>query len=560
MGTTGSRKLLSVTIVWVLVAGALAAAYKYWVANVPKTATTAGTPDSGPVSPAARDLVRQFEAAWDVAVEEFGDAPDVAEFVKKVPADEQAALRQRLAKINEEKAHRHPRLELALDAFSGYCVLRSSEFKRRLRNQGYWLHLRDDGGKYQERLERLKSGQTPLAVFTVDALINTSAALDSPPAQIVLVLDESRGADAMIAYRQALPNIDALNKPGVKIVLTRDSPSETLARVVKNRFDLRRLEPDCFAKEDDSKDVLNKFLQAGPGDPRAFVLWEPLVARALKSPGTHVLVDSSRFDGYIVDVLVASRQFLEKNQDGMTDVVKAYLEASQEHEKAAGGMVRLVVDDAKKAGDPLDEAEARRVVGGIWWKNTRENYAHFGLAEAPGVQPLPQMVRNITTVLRQTGAISRDPTGGDPTVLFSAETLRQLQRTDFADRRPVRPPDVLPALTEEQWKQLQQVYTVPVEPIRFARGSSDIPEVSRPELDKVLETMATWPRYYLQVRGHVSPKGDPEANRMLARERAEHVREELIKKENPNRIRIDLVPAGDGDAQVSFVLLQDQRK
>src|SRR5262249_29868650 len=228
---------------------------------------------------------------------------------------------------------KHPRTKLAIDSFSGYSVFRSEEFRAKLTaRSNIKLHLADDRADYKKRIETLKSGETPLAVFTLDALINNSALFGTPPATVVMVIDETRGADAMVSYKSALPSIDAMNRPDLKIVLTPDSPSETLARLVRSEFKLPKLPRECFVAASDAEDVYKRFKEADPKDPKAFVLWEPFVSKLLKEhPQAHILIDSSRFSGYIVDVLVVEKEFLKKNREDVEAIVQAYFEAAATH-------------------------------------------------------------------------------------------------------------------------------------------------------------------------------------------------------------------------------------
>ncbi len=103
---------------------------------------------------------------------------------------------------------------IALDSFSGYAVLRSKTFADLLRRQGIKLELQDDGANYTQRLENLRSGKVQMAAFTVDALIKTTAKSGELPATIVALIDETRGADAMLAYKSTVGNIDASESPG----------------------------------------------------------------------------------------------------------------------------------------------------------------------------------------------------------------------------------------------------------------------------------------------------------------------------------------------------------
>ncbi len=71
-------------------------------------------------------------------------------------------------------------------------------------------------------------------------------------------------------------------------------------------------------------------------------------------------IDSSRFTGYIVDCLVADRDFLVKNPDVARNVVECYFRALYEY-RGDEAMTRLVKLDAGE--DPaMDEAVTEKLV------------------------------------------------------------------------------------------------------------------------------------------------------------------------------------------------------
>jgi ABC-type nitrate/sulfonate/bicarbonate transport system substrate-binding protein len=521
----------------------------------------------------AEKVADRFQAALDAG---GFDTPRVDEWLKKIPTSRRDAIRAKLQEIDNKHVRDPLFCKLALDSFSGYCVFRSPKFYEKLKEKHLRLELVDDEANYKKRLDTVTSGETPLALFTIDALINTVAARQTPPsAAIVLVVDETQGADAMIGYRNAVPNVAALNRKDIKVVLTPSSPSETLARVVRNQFNLPLMPmnaADYMIQAKDAKDVLKQFQAADSSEPKAFVLWEPYVSRALKNNSTaHVVVDSSRFKGYIVDVLLVNREFLEEKDHAkkVTDVVLAYLEASIDYEKLMDGMPKLVLEDAEKQGDPVTLDEAREIVKGIRWKNTRENFAHFGLlsrSEANGVQSLDEMVKGITAVLKNTNAFSRDFNPEELGQFVTKKIFADIRREQFFhDDRPIPTPPDLKLLNADQWQNLVPVANIETEKIGFLRGSAEIPEASLPELRKVAETMESWPKYYLKVVGEVRPDADPEVseiNRKLAQERAQNVAEKLKEefKVNPSRIRVETVPANPADRtpSVSFMLLESK--
>ena len=83
---------------------------------------------------------------------------------------------------------------------------------------------------------------------------------------------------------------------------------------------------------------------------------------------------------------------------------------------------------------------------------------------------------------------------------------------------------------------------------------------SQRELEQLTRRLASLPRMYLTVKGHTRSDGDPEANRLLAEERAGAAESYLIDKGlNPNRVRAEAAsPGGTGGAvqAVTFELAQ----
>lgn len=451
-------------------------------------------------------------AAWRLLI-----APSMAERAEEeAKAEQEAALQQTIGDL----PYKHE-VTIALDSFSGYAVLRSTRFAQLLRQREIKLNLQDDGADYGQRLKNLQDGKVEMAAFTVDALIKTSADLGKLPATIVAVIDETRGADAMLAYKSVVGSVDDLNDPEMRFVLTLDSPSETLARVVMSNFELDRLPSDPFVQARDAEEVFNRYRQSEKNARQVFVLWEPYVSQMLANENIHVVIDSSRFTGYIVDCFVADRDFLVKQPEVAADVVACYFRALYEF-RDPGKMAGLVKSDAG-SDSSMDEAMAGRLVEKIAWKNTQENFAHFGIRRNEGVQHLADMIENITKVLERTGAIDQDPTGGQPNRLYYDNLLRELSDDNFhpgTEAEQIASVSQLKPLSESEWETLQPVGTLTVPSLVFARGTDRLDRRSQRILDELIEQLENWPTYYVIVRGNASLRGNLEANKELARQRA----------------------------------------
>lgn len=466
----------------------------------------------------------------------------------------QEEKKQVLVNTSAEARYKY-QVSLAVDGFSGYCILRSEEFSNECSSRGVKLTVIDEPD-YEKRLRDLQSGTIQMASFTIDALIKNSAKLGEMPATVVCLLDETRGADAAVAYGKAVPNIDVLNDRSTKFVATKDSPSETLGRVMQTYFNLDQITSDNWVWKNSSKEVYEHYRASKPGEKVVYFCWEPEVSKMLANPEYRKVIDSSKFHGYIVDVLIVSRDFLLKNEEVVGKVVESYLASNFKYRST---MIDLVQRDASELHDPLKPEQAKVLVDGIWWKNTQENYAHFGFTSGHGLQHVEDMVINITKVLQKTGAISTDPTGGAPNMLYYDKVLRRLFDNNFHPgfgAEKVREESALAALSDDDWKTLVPVGTLQVPRLVFARGTAKLTPASEEVLLDLSQKLKTWPQYYLVVRGHCATGGDVALNTALAKQRADATVAWLTQNGiDQKRVRAD-ISEPNGSMTVAFILGQ----
>ena len=236
-------------------------------------------------------------------------------------------------------AHFDHELIIHIDGFSGYSPYRDPSFRNFLSSKKIKLTLVDDGADYGVRVNALKSGEAHLAVYTVDALTTSSAEIGDLPGTIINISDVSLGADAAVANKKTFPNVDALNDPEVKFVCVPDSPSETLARVIIQQFNLPLLDKNPFLFVDSPDEVYKMYRTSKPTDKHIFITWEPYVSRMTDNPDYHVLMDSSKVRNAIVDVLVAQRSFVLKNPELAEAAVKAYFTTIFKRRADMAGMI-----------------------------------------------------------------------------------------------------------------------------------------------------------------------------------------------------------------------------
>ena len=362
-------------------------------------------------------------------------------------------------------------IKLGLDGFSGYALLRSPELSQQLRASGIKLETVDDGANYNQRLAALADGRLQMAAFPIDALLAAGATRKALPATIVGLLDETRGADALLAYKARFPNIDSLNSTETRFVLVGGSPSETLFRVLLHDFQLNEVSTRSIVSVSSAAEVMKRYQAAQPTGHEVFITWEPFVSQLKMNEAVDVLLDTSRQSGYIVDTLVVSRDFLIKNEAVVRHVLEAYFRVLYSFSET-DTLVELIERDAEAIGAPVTRAQAVDLVKGIQWKNTQENFAHFGLVPAP-LPHIEDMIDRIKRVLAETGGLPQDPTAGDASRLFNERALRELHSGGFhpgLSPEEVRGQAPLVELSDAQWQRLVSVGTLSSPPLIFAPG------------------------------------------------------------------------------------------
>jgi hypothetical protein len=458
-----------------------------------------------------------------------------------------------------------------LDGFTGYCFNRSSALNELEKMDSVRVIIKDDAADYPARMKALQEGKADIAVFTIDSFVKAGLDLGEFPATIIAVIDESRGADAVVAYKTAVKSAQDITG----FVGVGDSPSEYFARIFKSDLFMPHLGEKWFESIDKPEKVLSRFKGASKTDPKAYVLWEPFLSMALEDPDAYVVMGSEKLKGQIVDVIVVNRDFLKDHYDLVKGFVKNYLTTVYNYSQA--GMIDLVISDSKITGDTLSKERAEKIVKGIQWKNTLENYAHFGLLkreESRGLDNMEDMITRIHRVLVKTGAVGSDKQI-QPNTLFFDKILADLQASGFHPGKGVgvlegdsgRPAESvrgnvqLKELSEQEWASLIPIGNLLIEPLEFLRGTSDLTIQSRRDLEDLASKLKSMPGYYLTVIGHARAEGDPEANKQLALERATMASEYLVLRLGVSRSRVKAISTdpsrSDGSAQsVTFQLGQ----
>jgi len=197
---------------------------------------------------------------------------------------------------------------------------------------------------------------------------------DAAPLVCVLMLDDSRGADGILATRDIRTIADLA---GRSVAVLHGSVSHFYLSVLLQEAGLRQadLEIVDLSAEDAGEAFLLQEVDAA-------VTWEPWLTQGRATEHGHLLTDSSERPGLIVDGLLTRADVFADRKDDFRAVARAwdaaigYFEAQPE--EAARIMARHV------GGWLEDPAVFAETLKGVRFFDAESNRAYFGTPEQPG--------------------------------------------------------------------------------------------------------------------------------------------------------------------------------
>lgn len=433
------------------------------------------------------------------------------------------------------------RITIGVDNWIGYFPLCSDEMRKRMRAVGYVLTCEDDKADYPKRFAGLKSGHLQFAVGTVDAyLINGPAA--GFPGAIVAVLDESKGGDAIVAWKDKVASVDGLKAPVTPtIAFTPGSPSEHLLRSTAVHFDIAMLRSGKGAwriETNGSPEALKRLLDRKTD---AAVLWEPDVTRALATDGVVKLLSTEDTRRLIVDILIAGRIVLQQDPDMVKSLLMTYFEVVRHYRDNPDALAKDVAGETK-----LPMAQVKPMLAGVAWAGLSDNF-QLWMGSAPDTNGIVDVIQSTLRVLLESGAVGADPLPDrDPFRILNSQFVGAVYTATATGSQgpalagPATLDQRFTALEASQWSQLKEVGTLKALNITFSSGTADLNYDGKLEVDRMMDVLRHYPTFRVRVRGHTALSGDAEENRRLSTERAEAVARymNVTFGVDPNRVQI----------------------
>jgi len=445
------------------------------------------------------------------------------------------------------------------DDWAGYFIARSPEFLNAMRRAGYIVKYHNDKADYQTRMEKLKRGEIQFAVATVDSyILNASDSKIYFPGTIVMVIDESKGGDAILANTASgIKSLgDLKGKKNVKVAMMLDSPSHHLAKAANEHFDIPEILPtgSLLISTSESDEALRK-LESGDAD--VAIGWEPFVSKTLTNgKGKYVKIlgteDTAKL---IVDILLVNRDFADDNPAVVKLFMTNYFKTLKKYRDDEELLIKDLTADLKKyTRKKFSRDEIKSLLDGIDWANFSENCDKWF-----GIESFNEMIFDTITstvkILVNAGDFKSDPLPDQtPYSITRSDFLESIFEENLTQAGFTAPgaggtadavEDSLTArftlLDEVGWKKLKVVSSL--KPIYFQSGKSDLDLISKRVIDEAVERLSHYPNYRVIIEGHTAKSRSEEGekrNIQLSFEKSEAVATylEITYNIDPNRLLI----------------------
>jgi outer membrane protein OmpA-like peptidoglycan-associated protein len=435
-------------------------------------------------------------------------------------------------------------IKVAGDPWSGYSTFRNEpRLASALAKDDIGIEYIDEEKLYDqnERMSALAAGKIDVALTTVDAFLQHGTKHKDKnglyPGVILWSIDESNGGDAIFLSKDRKSFDDVRSTD--KVCFSTGTPSEHLWDFASLSF--TRL-GDNLAQDNGivAKDCWDKLKN---GKVHVAVLWQPFTAIAQKAGYPKVFATGGQADDVIVDVLVANREYVVKNQATLSKLASAYFKTIDSYVKDPKAHGTFITEDcgADCAGDP---SLGTAVLEGIDFLTYEENACLWaGLCGAPA--KMIDRVKKTGRLLAAKGKLKAQDAPGPESILndsFLRELKGQMdeqaklaaevagEKTQVAGPKlEVKDSQYVYAAESTKASTSADVGTLNLPNVYFTEGKADLDQNAASVIDGIGEKLRSFPALCVRVYGHTNSTGNAQANKALSDRRAKSIVQQLKK-------------------------------
>jgi outer membrane protein OmpA-like peptidoglycan-associated protein len=435
-------------------------------------------------------------------------------------------------------------IKVAGDPWSGYSTFRNEpRLASALAKDDIGIEYVDDEKLYDqnERMSALASGKIDVALTTVDAFLQHGTKHKDKnglyPGVILWSIDESNGGDAIFLSKDRKSFDDVRSTD--KVCFSTGTPSEHLWDFASLSF--TRL-GDNLPQDNGvvAKDCWDKLKG---GKVQVAVLWQPFTAIAQKAGYPKVFATGGQADDVIVDVLVANREYVVKNQATLSKLASAYFKTIDSYVKDPKAHASFITEDCG-ADCSSDPSLGTAVLEGIDFLTYEENACLWaGFCSIPS--KLIDRVKKTGRLLTAKGKLKATD-APSPESILNDSFLRELKGQ--MDEQAKLAAEVAGEKTQATGPKLdvkdsQYVYaaestkansgadvgTLNLPSVYFTEGKADLDQNASSVVEGIGEKLRSFPALCVRVYGHTNSTGNATANKALSDRRAKAIVQHLKK-------------------------------
>lgn len=353
-------------------------------------------------------------------------------------------------------------------------------------------------------------------------------------AKAVVVVDNTQGADAVIARDPAITRIEDLAGRSVALLQYTPSDGMVIDAIEQSSLSARKKQSIRFVyiNVDEGTAGVRAALEAGQVDAAA--LWDPDLSLALaKVPGAHEIYSTRTATNLIYDVMVCDTRYLDDpaNDSAFEGFVEGWLEgvdvAERNPDDAVDALIKTEEFFALLAQEE-GEAFVKGLISNLDWTGLEDNARILGLAG--GTNHYERVYRKFDGVYRRSGALANPNSPViNPQDSFDYRFVnRLLTANPTAQQEAAKPVFTFTEEERDVAGTRDASLTKPVM-VTFASGSAELTKRSEKIIDdEMVSLIENNGAAYFTVSGNTDSTGSRGTNMRLSKERANAVVDYLV--------------------------------
>jgi outer membrane protein OmpA-like peptidoglycan-associated protein/ABC-type nitrate/sulfonate/bicarbonate transport system substrate-binding protein len=355
-------------------------------------------------------------------------------------------------------------------------------------------------------------------------------------ARAIMVVDNTQGADAIIAVDPAVKSIEDLAKREVALLQYTPSHGMAIDAIDNSALSARKKESIkyVYINPDEGLTGVRAALESGQVDAAA--LWDPDLSLALTGiPGAHVIYSTKTATNLIYDVIVCDSRFLDDpaNDKAFAGFVQGWMKGVDAAEADPDGAVSAL-RATQDFFDLLAKDQGNDFVKGLFdaivWTGLEDNARILGMAG--GTNHYDRVYHRFDGIYRAAGALANP---NSPVINASDSFETKYIEAMIAKDEKVKEAAAKPEFTfskqeAEAAHQNAATLTKPIE-IRFASGSAELTKRSERTIDEqMVPLIENNGSAYFEISGNTDSTGAASTNNRISKQRAQVVADYLIKE------------------------------